>query len=278
MPNVLVTGAGRGIGRTIATHLADKGWDVHAGVRKEADGTALAALSSRIHPVVLDITSADDLAALSGRLPERLDGVVNNAGVAVGGAVEALALDDLRQQYEVNVIGQVAVTQAVLPRLRASQGRVVFVSSVSGRVSTPLTGAYNSSKFALEGLADALRLELRPWGIAVSLIEPAQTDTEMWQQAEDTLESEVAKLSPEHRELYAPHIEGFRKIIPLSQKLAAPPTTVAVAVERALASRRPKARYVVGVGPKLQVRMTNATPTRVRDAMLRRVFRIPRKA
>jgi NAD(P)-dependent dehydrogenase (short-subunit alcohol dehydrogenase family) len=279
MPNVLVTGAGRGIGRTIATHLADKGWDVYAGVRKDADGAAVAAHApDRIHPVVVDITSADDVAALPKQLPDRLDAVVNNAGIAVGGAIESLDVDDLRYQYEVNVFGQVAVTQAVLPLLRAARGRVVFVSSVSGRVSTPLTGAYNSSKFALEGLADALRVELRPWGIHVSLIEPAQTDTEMWQQAEHTLDAEVAKLSPEHRQLYAAHIEGFRKIIPLSQRIAAPPQSVAAAVQRALTARSPRARYVVGVGPKIQVRLTNATPTRIRDAVLRRVFRIPSKA
>lgn len=277
MPNVLVTGAGRGIGRTIATELADKGWDVYAGVRKEADGAAVAAASPRIHPVIVDITSSEDVAALAKQLPDRLDAVVNNAGIAVGGAIEALHLDDLRYQYEVNVFGQVALTQAVLPRLRESRGRIVFVSSVSGRVSTPLTGAYNSSKFALEGLADALRLELRPWGIRVSLIEPAQTDTEMWQQAQQTLDAEVAKMAPGHQQLYAAHIEGFRKIIPLSQKLAAPPQTVAAAVQRALTARNPRARYVVGVGPKLQVRMTNATPTRMRDAVLRRVFRIPSK-
>ena len=279
MPNVLVTGAGRGIGRTITTYLADKGWDVYAGVRKEADGASVAAESpQRIHPVIIDITSAEDVASLDKQLPDTLDAVVNNAGLAVGGAVEALQLDDLRYQFEVNLFGQIAVTQAVLPRLRRSKGRILFVSSVSGRISTPLTGAYNASKFALEGIADALRLEVRPWGIRVSLIEPAQTDTALWQQAEATLDAEVAKLSPEHRELYAPHIEGFRKIIPLSQKMAAPPTSVAVAVQRALTARNPRARYVVGVGPKLQVRMTNATPTPMRDAVLRRVFRIPRKA
>lgn len=278
MPNVLVTGAGRGIGRTITTHLAARGWDVYAGVRKEADGASVAAEApEHIHPVILDITSAEDVAALGKQLPDRLDAVVNNAGLAVGGAVETLDLDELRYQYEVNVIGQVAVTQAVLPRLRESKGRVLFVSSVSGRISTPLTGAYNSSKFALEGLADALRLELRPWGIAVALIEPAQIDTALWQDAEATLEAEVAKLSPEHRAMYAPHIDGFRKIIPMSQKMAAPPSSVAAAVQRALTARKPRARYVVGVGPKVQVRMTNATPTRMRDAVLRRVFRIPRK-
>ena len=123
--------------------------------------------------------------------------------------------DELRRQFDVNVVGQVAVTQAVLPRLRASRGRVVFLSSLSGRVSTPMTGAYSASKFALEALADALRMELRPWGVRVVLVEPAQTDTDLWREADGALEETVAAMSPAHRELYAGHIDGARtKMIP----------------------------------------------------------------
>lgn len=113
-------------------------------------------------------------------LPDRLDAVVNNAGIVVDGPVEAVALEDLRRQLEVNVVGQAAVTQAVLPRIRASRGRIVFVSSLSGRIATPFMGAHSASKFAIEGLADALRIELRPWGIKVILVEPSSTDTDLW--------------------------------------------------------------------------------------------------
>lgn len=137
MPSVLVTGAARGIGRAIALRLAAGGWDVVAGVRRELDREALtAAGGDRISPVLLDVTEADQVAALSSVLPARLDAVVNNAGIVVGGPVEAVAVDELRRQLDVNVVGQVAVAQAVLPRLRASRGRVVFVSSLSGRVAT----------------------------------------------------------------------------------------------------------------------------------------------
>ncbi|MDX6665819.1 MAG: hypothetical protein QOG68_2025, partial [Solirubrobacteraceae bacterium] len=185
MPAVLVTGAARGIGRACALRLAADGWDVLAGVRRAEDGEELrAAGDGRIAPVALDITAADQVAALADALPARLDAVVNNAGVVVSGPVEAVPLDELRRQFEVNLIGQVAVTQAVLGRLRASRGRIVFISSLSGRVSTPLTGPYNASKFALEGLADALRMEVRPWGIRVVLVEPAQTDTDIWRGAD----------------------------------------------------------------------------------------------
>jgi NAD(P)-dependent dehydrogenase (short-subunit alcohol dehydrogenase family) len=156
MPTVLVTGAGRGIGRATALRLAAAGWDVHAGVRDERDGAALVEKSpGRVRVVRLDITSSEDIDALNERLPAPLDGVVNNAGIATIGPIEGLALDDIRREFEVNLIGQVAVTQAVLPRLRASRGRVVFVSSLSGRVAAPMIGAYCASKFALEGLADA---------------------------------------------------------------------------------------------------------------------------
>ncbi|MCW2776931.1 MAG: short-chain alcohol dehydrogenase, partial [Frankiales bacterium] len=232
MPAVLVTGAARGIGRAIVVRLAAAGWDVVAGVRRLADADDL--LSDRVTAVQLDVTSAADLAALDAALPARLDAVVNNAGIVVGGPVEGLDLDALRHQLEVNVVGQVAVTQAVLPRLRTSKGRVVFVSSVSGRIATPMTGAYNASKFALEGLADALRMEVRPWGVDVVLVEPAQTDTALWQDATTMLEQAEAALTPQHRALYAGHIVGWRRSIPASQKAAVPADDVAKDVERAL--------------------------------------------
>ena len=175
-----------------------------------------------------------------------------------------------------NIVAQAAVTQAVLPRLRRSRGRVVFVSSLSGRISTPMTGAYNASKFGLEGMADALRLELR-LGIRVVIVEPAQTDTDMWQRAEADLEATVATLTPEHRELYRKHIEGFRKSIPRARKLASPPDGVAAVIETALTARRPKARYVVGTPARIQAVMAQLTPTAVLDLALRVGSGVPRR-
>src|SRR4051812_41571848 len=275
MPSVLITGCARGIGRVTAERLARAGWDVFAGVRRETDGDALRA--ERVTPVVLDITDDAQVAALDGALPARLDAVVNNAGIAVGGPVEGVPLDDVRRQLEVNVVGQLAVTRAVLPRLRASRGRVVFVSSLSGRVSTPMTGIYNASKFALEGLADALRLEVGTWGIKVVLVEPAQTDTDMWREAESALDASIAALAPEHRALYAKHLEGARKAIPRSQKIASSADGAAATIERALTARRPKARYVVGTGPRVQGALVGVMPTRVLDAGLRAAFGVPRR-
>jgi NAD(P)-dependent dehydrogenase (short-subunit alcohol dehydrogenase family) len=277
MPRVLVTGAARGIGRATTLRLAAAGWDVIAGVRQEADGDEL--MSANPGPVMtvpLDVTDEEQVAALDRVLPEQLDAIVNNAGVVVGGPVEAIPPAELRRQLEVNVVGQAAVTQAVLPRLRASRGRIVFVSSLSGRVSTPLTGAYSASKFALEAMADAMRMELAPWGIKVVLVEPAQTDTDMWRGADAELDDSVAALLPAHRELYAKHIAGFRKTIPRSQRMAAPVEGVAATIEKALTAPRPKARYVVGTGPRLQALMAKLTPTPVLDRLLRAGTGVPR--
>lgn len=272
MPTALVTGASRGIGKGIVEHLARRGWDVVAGVRSEQDAAAVVRLDpQRVSSVILDVTSADDIAALDHSLPDRLDAVVNNAGIAVGGAMETLSPDEWRKQLEINVIGAFAVTQAVLPRLRKSRGRVVFISSVNGRLSMPLVGAYAASKFALEAAADALRMELTPWKIRVIVVEPAQTDTDMWRTADTMVDDLEAGLTSEHRGLYARHIAGFRKMIPMSQKIAVPTEKVSAVVEEALIAKRPRARYIVGLAPKAQVALMSVMPTKVRDIALRKV-------
>ena len=231
----------------------------------------------RIKLVTLDVTDEGQVASLDGVLPATLDAVVNNAGIVVAGPVEGVPLADLRRQLEVNVVGQAAVTQAVLPRLRASQGRLVFVSSLSGRVSTPLLGPYAASKFALEAMADALRMELSAWGVQVVLIEPTQTDTDLWRGADSDLDEAVAALSPAHRELYAKHIAGYRKLIPRSQRMAVPADKVAAVIEKALTSVHPRARYVVGKGARPQAIMAHLTPTSVLDRVLAAGTGTPRK-
>jgi NAD(P)-dependent dehydrogenase (short-subunit alcohol dehydrogenase family) len=276
MSSVLVTGASRGIGRSIAEELAGHGWDVIAGVRTQQDADTLTAVNpQRISAVILDVTSDDDLAQLEATLPADLDAVVNNAGIVVSGPMETLSNDEWRRQLEVNVIGTLAVTRAVLPRLRQSKGRIVFISSISGRVSAPIVGAYSASKFALEAAADAMRMELRPWGVSVVLVEPAQTDTDLWRQADSVAAELEQALSAEHRALYAKHILGFKKSIPLSQRLAVAAERVSAVVEQALTAKRPRARYVVGVGPRLQVALVTKLPARVRDFALRKMYRQP---
>lgn len=282
MKSVLVTGAGRGIGRATALRLAASGWHVHAGVRKIEDGDALVAAadgsSGLITPLQLDITDDDAVAALSAKFAGGLDGLVNNAGIVIDGPVESLTPERLRQQFDVNVIGTVGVTRALLPALRLHRGRVVFVSSVSGRISTPWTGAYNASKFAVEGFADALRLEVRPWKIRVSLIEPANTQTDMWGGAVEMFEAGLAGMTPEERTLYAGHEKGVARTLKMMQKTASPVDGVTADIEKALTARRPRARYVVGVPAKLQVISSAITPRPLLDFTLAKAMGIPRRA
>jgi NAD(P)-dependent dehydrogenase (short-subunit alcohol dehydrogenase family) len=278
MPSVLVTGAARGIGRAIVDHLASTGWDVIAGVRTDQDADAVTkAHPQRVSAVILDITDAGHIAKLAKSLPERLDGVINNAGIAVAGPVETVSPDSWREQLEVNVIGQFAVTQAVLPQLRKARGRVLFVSSVNGRIATPMLGPYSASKFALEAAADALRVELRAWGISVVLIEPAQTDTDMWRTAGDMVLEVEAGMSPAHRDLYAKHIVGMKKFVPRARKIASPTDKVVAVVEEALTARRPKARYVVALLPKIQIMLVTNMPAALRDRLMGFMVGLPRR-
>jgi NAD(P)-dependent dehydrogenase (short-subunit alcohol dehydrogenase family) len=278
MPSVLVTGAGRGIGKSIVAHLASGGWDVIAGVRSEQDAAAIIQLNpQRISSVILDVTDAGHIARLDAALPERLDAVGNNAGVAVGGPMETVSPEDWREQLEINVIGQLAVTQAVLPRLRKSRGRVVFISSVNGRLAMSMIGAYCASKFALEAAADALRMELRPWHIGVAIIEPAQTDTDMWRTADDMVLKVEAAMSHEHRRLYAKHITVMKKLVPAARKSAVPTDKVVAVVDEALTARRPRARYVVGRALKLQTALLTNMPTALRDRLMTMMVGLPHR-
>ncbi|MGI9124682.1 MAG: SDR family oxidoreductase [Mycobacterium sp.] len=267
MPSVLVTGAGRGIGLAITEHMSRRGWEVYATARS-SDALANLDRLPHVHAIPLDITDRSAIAALPDLLPAELNGVVNNAGIVVNGPVEGLSLADLTRQLDVNVISQIAVTQAVLPRIRASHGRNVYISSVSGLFTTPGTGAYNASKYAIEALADALRIELRPWRIPVSLVEPGPIRTDIWTGVLDEHDRMTEQLSDEHRRLYASHLAGTRKLLGRMQKLAADPSTVTKAVDHALTSPRPKRRYLLDFASHAQKAVVAMTPTAITDAVL----------
>ncbi|MGB4135922.1 MAG: SDR family NAD(P)-dependent oxidoreductase [Microbacterium sp.] len=274
MPTALVTGARQGIGWAATRRLVATGWTVYAGVRDDASMQRIAdddAAAARIVPIRLDITDPAHIAALDDVLPDRVDAVVNNAAFALLGPVEGVSIADLRQQYEVNLVGTVAVTQAVLPRLRASKGRIAFVSSTGGRSVVPMEGAYCSSKFAIEGIADALRVELRPWRIKVVVIEPGPTDTEAWQSVDTMIDDMERKLSPAHRDLYARHVAGLRQNVGRFASVAASPVLAGKVIERALTARRPRARYLVGGPAHMMMTMDALLPTRLRDAVGARI-------
>ena len=272
MSSVLITGASRGIGRASALALDSAGHDVIAGVRDEEAGRRLAAeASDRLRTVRLDVTDAESVQAAAEVVGERLDALVNNAGIAVGGLVEAVDVGELRDQLEVNVVGQVAVTQALLPALRAASGRVVFISSISGRVSAPAMTPYTASKFALEAIADGLRVELRPWGIRVVLVEPGPIDTDIWRGAEDQFSATIDAMSDEHRRLYDGLITGSRKLIRTTAKRAVPVEKVVKVIEQAVTAPRPRTRYVVGADARAQLLMRTVLPDRAFDAVMARM-------
>ena len=273
MSTVLITGASRGIGRACALALDHRGLDVIAGVRSdEAAESVRAAGSERLRTVKLDVTDADSIEAAAEHVGPRLDVLVNNAGLAVGGVLEAVPIEELRRQLDVNVVGQVAVTQAFLPALREASGRVVFISSVSGRVSAPIMGPYTASKFAIEAIADSLRVELRAWDIDVVLVEPGSIDTDIWRGAIDQFDNTTAQMSEEHRRLYEPMLTRSRKLIGQTAKRAAPVEKVVKVVEEAVTAQRPRTRYLVGADARGQLLLRRLLPDRAFDAITARMI------
>jgi NAD(P)-dependent dehydrogenase (short-subunit alcohol dehydrogenase family) len=219
-----------------------------------------------IEPVTLDVTDAAQIAAAAEVVGPELDGLVDNAGIAIAAPLELVPLDELRRQLEVNVVGQVAVLQAFLPALRRTQGRVVLMGSIGGRSALPFLGPYAASKHALEALADVLRVELAPWGIAVSLVEPASVKTAIWTKGAAQADVMREEISPEADELYAARIERF-KAVALKRGPGIDPDVVAKAVEHALTASRPKARYLVGRDAHIRA-WIERLPTRLRDRVL----------
>jgi NAD(P)-dependent dehydrogenase (short-subunit alcohol dehydrogenase family) len=269
--SVLITGASTGIGEAIALRLADKGWRVFAGVRRDEDGERLRKESGgTIEPVMLDVTKPEQIAAAVEQLGGSLDALVNNAGIGVGGPVEFLSLDEWRRQLEVNLVGQIGVTQACLPSLRdASGARIVFIGSIGGRVAQPMMGPYTASKHAMEALAETLRHELRPFGIKTVLIEPGAIATPIWGKANESAAQLERDLPPEARERYGDELEGVKKSLGQTAKRATSPGKVAEVVERALTTSRPRARYLVGTDAKVMGSLLRVLPDSTRDALVR---------
>ena len=268
---VVITGASTGIGKTSALHLDRLGFRVFAGVRKDPDGEHLKRESSgRITSLRIDVTDPSTITSAAGTVTNIVDGaglagLVNNAGIVVAGPLEFLPLDKIRQQFEVNVFGQLAVTQAFLPLLRKARGRIVNMGSISGRVSNPFIAPYSASKFALESFTDALRMELMPWGISVSIIEPGNIATPIWEKSIAASDDLLSGLPPVAKELYGPVFTAVRKAAEKSGKGAIPAIVVARAVAHALSAKRPKTRYLIGRDARIQLILRKLLPDRVMD-------------
>jgi NAD(P)-dependent dehydrogenase (short-subunit alcohol dehydrogenase family) len=273
---ILITGTSSGIGEACTHHLAGLGYNVFAGVRKQEDAERLA--GARVEPVMIDVADDASVAAAAQHIRDAasntgLAGLVNNAGIAVAGPLEFIPIDEFRRQLEVNVTGVLRTTQALIPLLRQARGRIANISSIGGRVAVPMVGPYNASKFALEGMSDALRRELRPWGIHVALIEPGAVATPIWEKSIELAETIERNAPPGVRERYGEVMDVVRKQSEKNRTDGVPPQEVAEAVAHALTADKPKTRYLVGRDAKIRGPIAKVLPDRLMDATIARALR-----
>ncbi|MCP4657138.1 MAG: SDR family oxidoreductase [bacterium] len=267
---IVITGASTGIGKACALRLDNMGFRVFAGVRRSADGAALQRQASeKLTPLILDVTEADSIAAAAGIVAEaaggELFGLVNNAGISGSGPLELTPMAETRRVMETNVIGLLAVTQALLPLLRRGRGRIVNMGSAAGLSASPGVSNYASSKFAVQAITDSLRVELRPFGMWVTIVAPGAVESPIWEKSA-ARQKEALKTAQENVVLlYAPLFEFFRRIVKSRRKASA--EQVAEAVAHALTSRRPKYRYLVGRDAKAMAKIARL-PHRLRDWLM----------
>ena len=277
MESIIVTGASTGIGYATAMRLAQSGSVVYAGVRKEADRERMSVVHENIRPIILDVTVPADVTRAvetvrAAGLPLRA--VVNNAGIAVAGPLEFLPVEVLRTQFEVNVIGPVALAQASLPLLRETRGRVVFIGSIAGRLAAPFVGPYSASKSALASIADALRQELSPFGIHVSLLEFASVKTPIWQKGREGKDALIASMPPQAMTYYGPLVDAIVKQTRQEEREGMDPDVIAKTVQAAIVAARPRERYVIGRKARIQA-IAALLPPRTRDALVKRAMQLP---
>jgi NAD(P)-dependent dehydrogenase (short-subunit alcohol dehydrogenase family) len=269
--SVLVTGASTGIGWAISLELANRDWRVFSAVRKDTDAKKLREASSgKITPVIMDIVDYESVKKGAGEIEKMLggaglDALFNNAGISVQGPMEIIPIEMFEQQIRVNVFGHLFVTQTFLPLIRKAKGNIVFMSSESGRVTLPLVGPYSASKFALEAVANALRVELLHSGIKVSLVEAATIKTPMWEKIDTTTEKVIAAAPQQARDLYEAELETLIRIPRIQAGAGIPMEKVVGVIHRAMTEPRPKARYIVGWEAWAFIYSYAVMPTRIMD-------------
>jgi NAD(P)-dependent dehydrogenase (short-subunit alcohol dehydrogenase family) len=278
---VVITGTSTGIGAASALLLAEKGFRVFAGVRNAADGDALVARSSgELTPMPVDITDEPSISAavdvVEGAVGQRgLFGLVNNAGIVKPGPLELQPMADFRRQLEVNLVGQVAMTQAFLPLIRRGKGRIVNVGSIGGRVVLPLHGAYSASKFGMEAVSDALRLELRQWSIPVSHIDPGATETAIFGKTLDAIDEMKKTLREKGRDEYEAQLSSIRRLVEKTAADAAPVDDLSKTVAKALTSKKPKSRYLAGHGAEAAVALARTATDGMKDRAVAHEAHLP---
>jgi NAD(P)-dependent dehydrogenase (short-subunit alcohol dehydrogenase family) len=275
---VVVSGASSGIGLACVIALCGRGFTVIAGARADADLDRLRALGiGGVVPVALDVESADSIDAAVAAAEQRsqgrgLHGVVNCAGISPLGPVETLTSETLRRVFEVNVVGAARLTSRALPGLRRARGRVVNIGSIAGLSALPFMGAYSASKHALEGLTDALRVEVSPWGIDVAIVEVGTVDTPIAAKALASLDMSLTQ-----SEGYTEALRAFRHAVASSAAQGLPASRVADAVTHALTARRPRTRYVVGWEATWRSWLKRLVPDRWHDRVVQAVVRLPKR-
>jgi NAD(P)-dependent dehydrogenase (short-subunit alcohol dehydrogenase family) len=273
---VIVTGAAAGLGAAIARELAGRGFHVLAGVRRESDADGIQAAG--IEPLVLDITEPAHIQGLVARINGDPEGrsvraLVNNAALGLNSPVEAFPLPEWRRLFEVNLFGHVAVTQAVLPALIRSTGRVVNISSVGGKLATATHGPYAATKFALEAVSDALRREMAPLGVRVVVIEPGAIKTQGADRAIAASRELVAAMTPEQLERYGALLHAaIATQIAANTERGLSADAVAKVVAKAITARAPRARYTVGRDAAVLAGLVRVLPDRALDRILARLL------
>ncbi len=276
-PALLITGSSSGIGRACTLRMAQEGFYVYAGVRKEQDFQELKKLGrDNIQPVYLDVTRQDDIEHVRKLIHQErnhrgLQGLVNNSGISIIGPIEILPVEKFREQFEVNFFGVISVTQAFIPLLRAGKGRIVNMGSIAGQSAMPYTGAYCASKFALRSMNDSLRIEMRPWKIPVSIIEPGAIQTSIWTRSKQNAEETLSHLDEENLSLYQKPLDVLRQSVNKIERNSLPSKKVVNAVYHALTAKKPKPRYTIGRDAKLRY-ILEILPYWVRDRILFRYF------
>jgi NAD(P)-dependent dehydrogenase (short-subunit alcohol dehydrogenase family) len=277
-PVVVISGASTGIGEATALELDRRGFHVFAGVRKAEAGERLRAKSTgRLTPIFLDVTDHAQIAATAKQVRERtaengLAGLINNAGIAVSCPMEILPITEFRRQLEVNVVGQLALIQAFIPQLRLCRGRVINISSVNGAVAAPYLGPYSASKFALEAVSDALRIELRRWGIKVIVVAPGAIKTPIWEKSAIMADKLAEGVSPEGVKLYEEDLDRWRKAVEKMAEAADPVEKIVEKIVLALTAPRPRARYYLRFSQRFMCRGLKTVPESIRDWFVRRAL------
>jgi len=278
---VVVTGASTGIGRATTLLLDRNGYRVFAGVRKDEDAESLSrAASNRLTPLKIDVAEQRSISDAKQEVQDAagdqgLVGLVNNAGVGGGGPIEFMDLDEIRNVLEVNLVGQIAVTQAFLPLLRRAKGTIVFIASIGGRIATPFLSPYNMSKFGVEALGESLRHELQPWEIDVAVVEPGSIDTAIWAKGAEQAGEQAEGLPEDAGRLYGAQLARFGEVLQETASRGISPDKVAEVIQKAIRSDKPRHRYLVGTDAKVAARLKGTVPDRTFSKLIGRQLKMP---